>query len=427
MQTITSYGGLFVGPLEVSRLRDGISNELLAVFQDEMMFSEDVPASEYADLDSDEDFVTRWAFRASGGQILERLSALGVTRQATHFYLADSIASNIDMLQGFLTSEQFANDLSLKKDFEAELEVLKRQTPLSWIQGLRSSTNGGTNRQELGSQHWLLSRLDYWDERYALRAVLEAFPDAEVILDITESLGDLGVETFDLPSLASSALKAIRSDEEMQGPVVILTEGKTDSEFLTIALNLLYPHLEELVRVWNFDMKNEGSAGALVKTVKAFAAAGITNRIVALFDNDTAALASLRALDSISLPPNIQTRQYPPVDLARKYPTLGPPTLDNESGDIVLADVNGLAGSIELYLGRDVLTDDEGRLRPVQWRAFIAGPNTYQGEVLDKDIVHRAFRDKVQRVRDAEGKLDLGSEWNDLRAIVDAVLEAVDP
>lgn len=213
MQTITSYGGLFVGPLEISRLRDGISNELLAVFQDEMMFSEDVPASEYADLDPDEDFVTRWAFRAAGGQILERLTALGVTRQATHFYLADSIASNIDMLQGFLTSEQFANDLSLKNDFEAELEALRHHTPLSWIQDLRSSTNGGTDRQDLGSQDWLLSRLDYWDERYALRAVLEAFPGADVVLDITESLGDLGVETFDLPSLASSALKTIRSDE----------------------------------------------------------------------------------------------------------------------------------------------------------------------------------------------------------------------
>jgi hypothetical protein len=31
--------------------------------------------------------------------------------------------------------------------------------------------------------------------------------------------------------------------------------------------------------------------------------------------------------------------------------------------------VNGLAGSIELYLGADVLTDAQGSLVPVQWIA----------------------------------------------------------
>lgn len=144
---------------------------------------------------------------------------------------------------------------------------------------------------------------------------MEACPDEEVILDITYSTEELASERADLLSLASSALRDLRSEEELRGPVVILTEGKSDAQILSIALELLYPHLQDLLRVWEFDMKNEGGAGALVKAVKAFAAAGISNRVVALFDNDTAAVAALRALNPLSLPSNIQTRQYPPIEL----------------------------------------------------------------------------------------------------------------
>ena len=40
----------------------------------------------------------------------------------------------------------------------------------------------------------------------------------------------------------------------------------------------------------------QGGAGHLVSVVKAFAGAGITNLIIALFDNDTAAREAVRAL-----------------------------------------------------------------------------------------------------------------------------------
>jgi hypothetical protein len=47
--------------------------------------------------------------------------------------------------------------------------------------------------------------------------------------------------------------------------------------------------------------------------------------------------------------------QYPEIDIARDYPTLGTNGLSH-------MDVNGLAGSIELYLGADVLRDSDGVL-----------------------------------------------------------------
>jgi hypothetical protein len=55
-------------------------------------------------------------------------------------------------------------------------------------------------------------------------------------------------------------------------------------------------------------------------------------------------------------------------------------------------DVNGVAGSIELYLGRDALTSNQNQLPPVQWTGFDSGIRQYQGEVLEKDRIYERFR-----------------------------------
>jgi hypothetical protein len=61
-----------------------------------------------------------------------------------------------------------------------------------------------------------------------------------------------------------------------------------------------------------------------VNTIKAFVGAGIANRIVALFDNDTATRAALRALDRISLPKSLRIVLLPKVPIAASYPNIGP-------------------------------------------------------------------------------------------------------
>jgi hypothetical protein len=66
----------------------------------------------------------------------------------------------------------------------------------------------------------------------------------------------------------------------------------------------------------------------------------------------------------------------PPLDSLTAYPTIGP------SGRADM-DINGLAASVELYLGEDVLTDGEG-LCQVQWTGYDTALRQYQGQVLDK-------------------------------------------
>lgn len=186
------------------------------------------------------------------------------------------------------------------------------------------------------------------------------------------------------------------------------------------AFRLFHPHLSDLVRFMDYGERPTGGAGPLVTTVRSFAAAGIANRVVALFDNDTAATDALRSLDRARLPDNIRVRQYPPLDLARHYPTLGPPPAD---AGVACADVNGLAGSIEMYLGRDILTLPDGTLRPVQWHAYIPGARQYQGEITGKQAMHDAYRAKIHAA-ETDPSCIAEQDWSGIHAIFDVVLQA---
>ena len=95
-----------------------------------------------------------------------------------------------------------------------------------------------------------------------------------------------------------------------------------------------------------------------------------------------------------SLPGNIAVRQYPSLPLARNYPTIGP------SGEARL-DVNGLAGSLELYLGEDVLKSDEDGFSPVQWKGYDQGTSAYQGVILDKQRILDRFLGKTHQLRNS--------------------------
>ena len=68
--------------------------------------------------------------------------------------------------------------------------------------------------------------------------------------------------------------------------------------------------------------------------------------------------------------------------------------------------VNGMAASIELYLGVDVLTEDTGEIAPVQWTGYDAGLKKYQGEVLFKDRIQERFRQRLAMCRDDPGLID---------------------
>ena len=84
--------------------------------------------------------------------------------------------------------------------------------------------------------------------------------------------------------------------------------------------------------------------------------------------------------------------------------------------------MNGVAASLELYLGRDVLLRD-GSLTPVQWRGYSESVGRYQGEVMHKADIQNAYRKKLACCREghAEGQ---NADWSGMHAILRQIFDA---
>ncbi|MFD5035986.1 hypothetical protein ACFWNI_02470 [Streptomyces sp. NPDC058377] len=246
------------------------------------------------------------------------------------------------------------------------------------------------------------------DSRLLLRALVENFRGDDVLFyDLTDYVVDSGPDDIDTDWLPVWQLDAT--------PPVVITEGIFDAKVLRSALKLLKPELAPYIRFLDYSVGNEGGAAAAVKTLKNFAAAGIAHRIVAIFDNDSAAYEAVLGLRPDSLPEHYGVMHYPDLPLANAYPTLGP------QGDSVM-NVNRLAGSIELYLGKDVLESPDGILAPVQWKGYMNKVRAYQGEVTNKAALQSAFRAKLEA---AENDLSMieSQDWSGIHLVLDALLD----
>ncbi|MEJ3741841.1 hypothetical protein WEI85_00865 [Actinomycetes bacterium KLBMP 9797] len=255
--------------------------------------------------------------------------------------------------------------------------------------------------------------------RTILRLALDLTEDASA--PVRYNLDDLKTYNLLTPGtpITDEAREQRRRAIATDAPLVILTEGSSDSLLLTEAIQVTHPHLVGFVRFMDFGNGAEGSVNSLVKLVRSFVGAGIANRVLALADNDTAAHDGLLKLKREGLPDGYRVMHYPELPLLRRYPTLGPQLTDS-----VLMDVNGKAGSLEMYLGRELLTMD-GDLVPVQWTGYVEGQKSYQGAIsaAEKSRIHRMFRKKV-KVALQDPTTRETQDWTGIEAIIGAILGA---
>ncbi|MDN5285044.1 MAG: hypothetical protein JWR38_1318 [Mucilaginibacter sp.] len=249
---------------------------------------------------------------------------------------------------------------------------------------------------------------------YLVRAMLEAVkPEDELILDIT-SLVSAGYYEENEAVCDRTIEGQINSVIQFK-KIIILTEGTSDSSILSKALIVLYPELTHYFSFMDFNtMSSEGGSSALERTVKSFAAAGINNRIIALFDNDATGVTAFNRVKRIPLPDNIKVLTLPYLPLASAYPTAGPQGLTVE-------DVNGRACSIEMYLGADILIDTNGYI-PVNWRSFEQQIKEYQGEISKKGEIQDKFKKKIAL---AQNTTSLSGDWSGLQLIFQSVFKEV--
>lgn len=313
--------------------------------------------------------------------------------------------------------------------FSERAELLRSMSVDVWTEALLKIRSSGIEPNEYGrfdrpnqdpllaymlSEDWY--GLPGYDRNVGLRLALEVVPDAEsFIYDVTDLVLS---ECFGRDEdIVDYDLQVSVNEYSSRSRIIVLTEGKTDSWVLSEALALLYPHLSDYFSFLDFDgSRTAGGVGNLVNLVKAFSGAGIVNRMVAVFDNDTAAAAALRTISALKLPNHIAILRLPHMDFLESYPTLGPT-------GVVHTDINGLATSIELLLGRDVLEDKEYGLVPIQWVGYEQGLRQYQGEVMNKVQVQDRFRAKLLKARNEPDPRSTG-DWTGLTKLLEAIFSA---
>ena len=349
----------------------------------------------------------------------DRLELKGITRD-----VAESIF-DLELKRKIRHLERQAQD-GTPALTEGELPLLKGLTSDAWVQGLQhivTEQPSPIRPADLPLEDASLELLDYmrmtwngyfgfpsYDIRAFLRFIVDLVPgDTLCVYDMS----DLGAIEFEdnIERLVDYAEQLIDEDFLARQRTIVLTEGKTDRQYLMRSLNVLRPHLRDYFHFFDFDSRKlGGGAGELANLVRAFVAADVKHRILALFDNDTAGRSALASLHLDTLPDNVQIRHYPELVFAREYPTLGP------SGTASM-NVNGMACSIELYLGSEVLREADGALTPVQWQGFDQKQESYQGTIRNKSRIARAFERKLEDCERSPENND-SYDWIGIEAII---------
>jgi hypothetical protein len=429
-----SYGHILVGRYVAESFKSQVPPEILSLFDDterldlygrtEYFDNRDTMCDRLFELTTlkdseDGEYV---CYAAPVGRLKDRLDILGFTARQTRECFEEGEEARLDPWYEAENPPQAPPRLGFhpkRETFEKWIASCKQLDPQATVVDLQRLEEPDV-RYPPGLRSvvsWLYDTWQTTDIRWLIRALLELCDEDEtVLLDITDLI--LGGYYEDDP-LCEYAWYDIINEAPRDQRMVLLTEGSTDQRALQESFGLLYPHLKGFLSFFDFGAFNaQGGAAMLLALVRGFASAGIGNRIVALFDNDTAASDVLRGLDQGKLPKNIRVLQYPRLESATAYPTLGP------SGAAEV-DINGLAGSIELYFGRDVLEDGKGAMTPVQWRGYVRSLDRYQGELMNKAELQRRFFQKIERAKETPLFLE-SSDWSGIRSVFEMLRTAFD-
>ncbi|MHA6757276.1 hypothetical protein [Streptacidiphilus sp. PAMC 29251] len=266
-----------------------------------------------------------------------------------------------------------------------------------------------------------LSVMMRMSERSMLRLLLDCVPAvAPVALDLSQLTGGCCFPfDEDEPRATNARAGQLALGREIS-PLLVLTEGVSDARLLSQAIQVTHPHLAGFVNFLDFDApatRPEGGAGALARNAVAFIAAGVTNRFIALADNDVAAHRSMGKLKRRALPDHCRILHYPSLPLLADYPTLPFGT-----SVPVPADLNGTAGSLEMYLGRDVLTGPDDLLLPLP----LAEDGTGRFSSYQKRVIQERFARKAGTALAREPAAEPTGDWTGTSAIIEAILHAFD-
>lgn len=350
-----------------------------------------------------------WYLHAPAANVRKRLEIQGYTPQLCRKLWETGYREHLEGIERMASTYE-AHGL------HEELAACRAWTYESWQDDYFRKVQNRSIDYLLGPAGML--RYEINDPFACLAIQIDALHPGAVWMDLT----DLYEGEFDPRlSLAANLAQRYVDEREEDGPIgkiLILTEGKSDSKFLSAALAGLYPELCDIYDFVDFEgFKIEGGASPLARMVKSFAGVKQQIRILALFDNDAAGHEALMSLAKVRFPRNIRLMALPDVALGRRYPTIGPEGLRP-------MDVNGAACSIELFLGRDALGLDDGTLSPVRWSQWNARAERYQGELDRKDAVGSRF---LELLKGGDSPRRLRKRLPEMNQLLQAIFAAFAP
>jgi hypothetical protein len=370
--------------------------------------------------DYDEDYESTHKYEATVEIIRDRLEIMGYTSERWRSELEDFKQTKLEAERELLIESEDEGNKNLAA--ARAIFVVEQSKPERWVRTLleiiREHWGGVGHPRSKVLQKMLFDedkgtiQIPFSDDLNLLRATIDTHADSEIVrFEFGTAVLDL-----DIPPDASLSLDARRNLLECAQAfekIVILTEGKSDSKILKSSLQRIFPHLMHMYSFLDHSsFKAQGGTGELERLARGFAGAGVSNRVVVLFDNDTAGVAASMRLRQAGLPQNFRVLTLPDLDIAHLYPTIGPTGPSH-------AEINGSACGIELYCGRTALTGEDGQLCPIQWTGYDSAMERYQGEPLEKEKIKERFYQVLESCSDPT----TDPEFSSMRLILRTIMQ----
>lgn len=359
----------------------------------------------------DEDIEIAYEYKTTVKIAIERLEIQGFSLSKTQQNFIESKDKEIQELTSFL---EFPDSDSINKFYMDKIKLLQSSNFNDFIQAfIEIRTKKVPNY--LTDEDYNISKLaqylindDGWflsfpcsNFGFYYRAFLESCDEnALVIQDITEVVNAGYYEPEE---------KVITSLMEGQEKITILTEGPSDINILSKSIQLLYPHLFDYYNFKDFKVSNaSGSAHQLFLEIKALIAINHKDKVVALFDNDGEGVKWFNELKKINIPENFVVLTYPNIELLEEYPTT----------KNTYKNLNGVAGSIEMYLGKDILKEN-CEFIPVE----LSNQKVLHGVIKHKDNLQKKYFKKIKKCK-TEMSLINSYDWNEMKILLTQIFEA---
>jgi len=361
----------------------------------------------------DEDIEVAYEYQTTVKIAIERLELKGYSLSKTKLDFIESKNKRIKELKNFLEYSDFELINNINKD---EIELLESSNFNDFIEAfieIRTKRvrhynpdkkyNLSNIAKYLIKGDWFLN-FPFSESEFGFyqRAFLESCnKNALVIQDITE------VVNAGYYSPEEEVINKLRV--EQQEKITILTEGTSDINIISKSIQLLYPHLFDFYSFKDFKISNaSGSANQLTLEIKSLIAINYEHKVIALFDNDGEGLTQINLLKKINIPKNFIILTYPHLPLLENYPT----------SNNKLENVNGIAGSIEMYLGKDILQANEGFI-PIE----LSKQKIPQGKIKSKDNLQKKYYQKVKQCK-KDSNLIERFDWTEMKLLLNQIFDS---